>query len=234
MSRAYPSIALVLCAFCACSEREGRAPPPLPSIPSALPVVPSEQPVAPTASGQAPTPGGGRDAHAQKSSKRVAESERKSTSQRKPSAPEPASAAKAASVAPARAASVAPAPAPQPAATPAEKIASRVKVPSTAHVHAELPSGLQRDLDADPRMQSWLDRAFAIIDGCHAQNRGAAGTIEAQLTMHEEARPDADIRALPPALSGVVACATGGLMRTKMPLFTGAEGTRYTVRIRFD
>ena len=111
---------------------------------------------------------------------------------------------------------------------------SRVTVPQLPHVRAEVPDGLQRDLDADPRMQSWLDRVFAVIDGCHAQNRGATGTIEAQITMHENERPDADIRSLPPALSSVVACATGGLMRTKMPLFTGREGARYPVRIRFQ
>lgn len=134
-------------------------------------------------------------------------------------------------------------PAPAPAGARAERtpapraapsVAGRVRVPSTAHVRAEVPPGLQRDLDADPRMQSWLDRVFAVIDACHAKNRRATGTLEAAIVMHENARPDADIRALPPALSGVVACATGSLLRIKMPLFTGREGTRHIVRIRFE
>ena len=44
---------------------------------------------------------------------------------------------------------------------------------------------------------------------------------------------DADILRLPPQLSGIVACATGKLMRIKMPLFTGSEGHKETVKIHF-
>jgi hypothetical protein len=124
-----------------------------------------------------------------------------------------------------------PAPA-APAAAP--KAAGKVTIPRTAHVRAEVPAGLQRDLDADPRMQSWLNRVFAVIDDCHARDRSVRGTVEALLTMHENERPDADLRALPPALTALVACSTGALMRVKMPLFTGGEGTRYTVKIVFQ
>jgi hypothetical protein len=31
-----------------------------------------------------------------------------------------------------------------------------------------------------------------------------------------------------------VACATGQLMRTRMPLFTGSEGEQYVVRVKFE
>jgi hypothetical protein len=110
----------------------------------------------------------------------------------------------------------------------------KVAVPRTANVHVEFPQGLQADLDADPRMQSWVDKVIAIVDGCHANNRGANGTISTRITMHENDRPDADILSLPGQLSSVVACATGSLMRVKMPLFTGREGTRYDVRIVFE
>jgi hypothetical protein len=114
---------------------------------------------------------------------------------------------------------------------PAPVVAKRVSVPRTEHVHVELPAGLQGDLDADPRMQKWVDRVIAIADGCHARNRAATGTLEAQVTMHENERPSASLRSLPGQLSGLVSCATGALMGVKMPLFTGREGTRYTVRI---
>jgi hypothetical protein len=51
--------------------------------------------------------------------------------------------------------------------------------------------------------------------------------------MHANARPDPDVQSLPGELSGIVTCATGQLMRTKMPLFTGTEGESYTVKVRF-
>jgi hypothetical protein len=123
-----------------------------------------------------------------------------------------------------------PAAIPVPAARPAAS-AKKVVVPGTPNVHVDYPLGLQNDLDADPRMQSWVDKLIAIVDGCHAKNRSATGAISARITMHENERPDAAILALPAPLSSVVACATGSLMRVKMPLFTGHEGTRYDVRI---
>jgi hypothetical protein len=122
--------------------------------------------------------------------------------------------------------------APVPAAPAAAR--GKVVVPRTANVHIDYPAGLQADLDADPRMQAWVDKVIAVIDGCHAKNRSAKGTIATRITMHENDRPDADILSLPGALSSVVACATGSLMRIKMPLFTGREGTRYDVRIAFE
>lgn len=107
-------------------------------------------------------------------------------------------------------------------------------MPRTANVRIDFPAGLQADLDADPRMQTWVDKVVPIIDGCHGNNRAAKGTISTRITMHENERPDADILSLPGQLSSVVACATGALMRVKMPLFTGREGTRYDVRIVFE
>jgi hypothetical protein len=132
-----------------------------------------------------------------------------------------------------------PMPAPMPAPQPAPSsrppaLTKEVVVPRTPHVRAELPSGLQADLDADPRMQSWVNRVIDIADTCHAKDRSARGTIAARVTMHENERPDVDLRNLPGALSSVVACATGSLMRTKMPLFTGREGSSYDVRIVFE
>lgn len=126
----------------------------------------------------------------------------------------------------------APAPvAPKPAAAPPAK--GKVSIPRTAHVSIDVPAGLQADLDKDPRMQPWANQVVSVIDKCHTQNAAALGTIEVLITMHENARPNADIKKLPGALSPVVACATGGLMRTKMPLFTGSEGARYAVKINF-
>ncbi|MDB4972623.1 MAG: hypothetical protein JWN48_964 [Myxococcaceae bacterium] len=107
-------------------------------------------------------------------------------------------------------------------------------MPRTAHVHIELPSGLQADLDADPRMQSWVNRFVSIVDDCHARNRTAQGAVEALITMHENDRPDGTLRAVPAQLSPIVTCATFALMQVKMPLFTGREGSRYTVRVIFD
>lgn len=125
-------------------------------------------------------------------------------------------------------------PAPAPVATPSK---GKVTIPSTAHVRVEIPTGLQTALDLDPRMQPWANKVIQVIDSCYTQERksnaGAAGVISVRITMHSESRPDADIKALPPALSGVVACATGSLMRTKMPLFTGKEGEKHNVDIRF-
>lgn len=116
--------------------------------------------------------------------------------------------------------------------------ATKVVVPRTDHVHAEFPKGLQAWLDADSRMQPWVAEVMRVADRCYAREResnaSAAGVIEVAVTMHQDARPDADILALPPELSGIVVCATGDLMRSGMPLFTGKEGDRYTVRIAFE
>lgn len=126
-----------------------------------------------------------------------------------------------------------PAPRPEP-----EKPKTRVQVPRTAHVHAALPAALQALLDDDPRMQPWVNRVISVADACYVKNNGrgmaSAGTITATVTMHENARPDVDIDSLPPQLSSVVACATGDLMRNRMPLFTSAEGERHRVSLHFE
>jgi hypothetical protein len=131
-----------------------------------------------------------------------------------------------------------PAAAPAPAPVAPTPAATKVVVPRTDHVHVEVPKGLQAWLDADTRMQPWVATVMRVADRCYAQvresNAGAAGTISVAVTMHKDARPDADILALPPQLSGVVACGTGDLMRSGMPLFTGNEGERYTVHIVFQ
>lgn len=110
-------------------------------------------------------------------------------------------------------------------------------MPSTSRLHVEVPAGLQRWLDADTRMQPWLNKVVPVIDKCYGNvlkdNPNASGTISFRVTMHKDARPDPDIQSLPGQLSGVVACATGQLMRARMPLFTGTEGESYTVRVRF-
>jgi hypothetical protein len=132
-----------------------------------------------------------------------------------------------------------PAPAPEPAAPPpaAKPTGGRVVVPSTSRLHVEVPAGLQRWLDADTRMQPWLNKVVPVIDKCYGNvlkdNPNASGTISFRVTMHKDARPDPDIQSLPGQLSGVVACATGQLMRARMPLFTGTEGESYTVRVKF-
>lgn len=124
--------------------------------------------------------------------------------------------------------------APAPAPARAAKPKNRVVVPQTQHIRTDITEALQADLDADPRMQAWLERAMAVIDGCHAKERMAVGTVQATLTMHESARPTFTLGSLSPRLGGVVACATSQLMRIKMPLFTGREGTRHTVRVSFQ
>jgi hypothetical protein len=133
----------------------------------------------------------------------------------------------------------APTPTPPPPAHAAPApAATKVVVPRTDHVHVDVPKGLQAWLDADTRMQPWVATVMRVADRCYAQvresNAGAAGTIEVAVTMHKDARPDADILALPPQLSGIVACGTGDLIRSGMPLFTGNEGERYTLRLVFQ
>jgi hypothetical protein len=122
-------------------------------------------------------------------------------------------------------------PPPQPVKT------GKVSVPSTAHVKVDVPRGIQGFLDADPRMQPWVTSVIGVADACYTTERktnpAAEGEIDVKVTMHENDRPDADILKLPPQLSGIVACATGKLMRIKMPLFTGKEGLKETVKLHF-
>jgi cytoskeletal protein RodZ len=123
----------------------------------------------------------------------------------------------------------------QPSTKPAKS--GVVVVPQTAHVRVDIPKGLQKLLNDDSRMQPWVDTVMKVADSCYATQREssekAEGVIVVDVTMHPNARPDAEIKSLPPQLSGMVACATGGLMRTHMPLFTGPEGEQHTVRIHF-
>jgi hypothetical protein len=87
-------------------------------------------------------------------------------------------------------------------------------------------------------MQPWVNRVIEVADRCYstARGRGTAGpgTIKARITMHENARPDVDLESLPPQLSAVVACATGDLMRNRMPLFTSREGERHQLALHFE
>ena len=105
-------------------------------------------------------------------------------------------------------------------------------------MHVEFPKGLQADLDADPRMQPFVNQVISVADKCYADarksNPSAAGTIELVATMHSEARPDVDVRKSPTALANVVACGMGRLMSLKMPLFTGKEGQKYPIKIVFE
>ncbi|HKO51190.1 MAG TPA: hypothetical protein VJV79_25950, partial [Polyangiaceae bacterium] len=90
----------------------------------------------------------------------------------------------------------------------------------------------------DPRMQPWLTRVMGVAKDCYDRERkadpNATGVIALKITMHENARPDADVKTLPAQLSGLVPCATGQLMRARMPLFTGPEGQSHTIKIHFE
>jgi len=154
---------------------------------------------------------------------------RESTPKPAPLAPPPEPSQVAPAAEPPVPAPAAAAPAPE---APAKK--NKVTVPSTDHVKIDLPKGMQALLDADTRMQPWVEKVVAVADRCYkSKAMGSSATIVVDVTMHPNARPDADVRSLPPTLAGVVACATGDLMRTKMPLFTGPEGERHTLKIRF-
>jgi hypothetical protein len=108
-------------------------------------------------------------------------------------------------------------------------------VPSTPHVRAKVPPGLQAWLNADPRMGPWLTKALAVVDSCYAELRTndptVAGVVEFSVTMHPNARPSATLRSLPAPLRGIVLCVTTQLLGVKMPLFTGSEGDRQIVRV---
>lgn len=125
------------------------------------------------------------------------------------------------------------APAPEPA-----KATGKVTVPKTDHVHIDVPKGLQHWLDADTRMQPWVNKVVSVADGCYERERKdnpkAAGVIPIKITMHENERPDADIGSVPSSLGAVIACGTTKLMGSRPPLFTGKEGESYTVKIHFD
>lgn len=203
-------------------------PPPLPA-PAAPPLAaPSEPPTAAPADATRAE----LEEAAEKSASAREAAPKASGKKGKPStsSPKPAPSKPAEPVKPAPSAPVA-APTPAPVI---EKPRGKVTIPSTEHVRVQVPSGLQADLDKDPRMQPWANQVVNVIDGCYTKTGASPGTIEVRITMHDSARPDADLGGVPNGLAPVVACATGGLLRTKMPLFTGTEGTRYTVRVVFQ
>ena len=179
------SLLLVLGLAVGCER--ARPPPPLPSLPPPLP----------TATARLDVPDEPKGATAPRERKQPAAKQKQAPTPRPPrpvsrhaSAPPPSRAVE--GPAPVRGPSPTPPPAPR-----------AVVVPRTPHVWAEIPPGLQRDLDADPRMQPWLERVIAIADDCHARDRGRRGTLEARVTMHASARPEADLRGVPVALAGL-------------------------------
>jgi hypothetical protein len=102
-------------------------------------------------------------------------------------------------------------------------------------VQIEVSPGLQTWLNADPRMRAWMDKAIAVVDACYAELRrsdgAATGVVELNVTMHQNARPSASVGSMPWALKGVASCVTTHLFGVKMPLFTGREGDRQTLRV---
>lgn len=204
----------------ACGEETKVAsPPPLPTMPAPAPAAPVAEVEPPTAVAVQKVPEPKPAKLSKREKAKLAKAEAADAKANKPALQSPA-----------------PAPTPVKPSAPAAGTPAKGKVviPRTAHVNIAVPAGLQADLDKDARMQPWANQVISVIDKCHTQNPNAAGTIEVQITMHENARPDADIKKLPSELSPIVACATGGLMRTKMPLFTGTEGARYMVKINFS
>jgi hypothetical protein len=207
-----------------CESPTYGAPPALPPAPPPSPVAPA--PAEPAALDQAaaePAPSGKRAGKGKRARERERESSQPPSSEARKPAADPAPAP--------------PPPAKPPAATPAAAPPTpkgSVRVPESEHVRIELPSGLQADLDHDPRMQPWVNKAVSSLERCYAPLRdaGAAGVIEVRLVMHENERPSAEPGKLPSSLTPMLACVTGDLMRVKMPLFTGKEGTRYTLKIR--
>lgn len=138
------------------------------------------------------------------------------TASKTPARPTPAPAAR--PVAPAK-----------PAATP-----KRVSLPSTAHVRYVVGSGMQKLVDKDPRIVTWLRKITPVLDRCYRGLSGSPkGTVKVSVTMHENRRPSAGLKTLPSSLAGLMPCATMKLMSTRAPMFTGPEGQRHTVSIQF-
>jgi len=111
------------------------------------------------------------------------------------------------------------------------------EMPSSAHVRIEAPKGLEADLAKDTRMKPWLQKSVAAATKCYEVEAKTTpkltGTIEVGIVMHENDRPDAAIKKLPPQLSGVFACVSGAMMKSRMPLFVGKEGQKYTAKVVF-
>lgn len=226
--------------------------PAVPATPEpAAPVEPAEPTPVPTPVPAPPVAEPAKPAEAAKPAKEVAEKP-KAPEPAKPSTPKPAEPKPVEPAKPAKPVEVAkpvepskPVEPPKPVepVKPAEpekpaKPATKVTVPQSEHVKISVPSRVQELLNADPRMQPWINNTVGVIETCYAQvrkdNSSASGTISFVLEMHENARPDADITSLPPQLSGIVTCGTGKLMRSaRMPLFTGKEGEKHTIKVKF-
>ena len=110
-------------------------------------------------------------------------------------------------------------------------------MPGSANVKIDVPKGLQTDLAKDTRMKPWLEKGVAAATKCYEREAKTVpkltGTIEVAIVMRENDRPDASIKTLPPQLSGLFACLSGAMMKSRMPLFTGKEGQKYTARVTF-
>jgi hypothetical protein len=207
-------------------------PPVEPEVPVPPPATPAPAPM--PAPAEAPAPATTASAKPAKAAKPQPTSRPAAREEVAKAEPKPAEAAPAPPPAPP------PAPAePEPAAEPAPAPPkTKVAVPQSANVRVDIPQGMQALLDLDPRMQPWVNNVMRIIERCYererASNSSAEGAISVAVTMHPNARPDADVGTLPPQLAGVFACASGDLMRApRMPLFTGPEGQRYTLRVHF-
>jgi len=224
-----PAAVLTLMALLAgCESRTYGKPPPAPPAPPAAPAPPVAVPTDLAEAAPVPDERAGKAARARDARTRADSASRNAgarsggAASKPPATPLPAAPAEKAATPAAK------------TPAPAREAKGSVRVPQSEHVRIELPSGLQADLDHDPRMQPWVNKAVSAIERCYAPLRdaGTSGVIEVRLVMHENERPSAEPGKLPTALTPMLACVTGDMMRTKMPLFTGKEGTRYTLKIR--
>jgi hypothetical protein len=208
---------------------------PVPAAPApAAPVVHEAATVKPVAHVEEAKPAAA-EIKAKESAAASAKTEPKESAKTAAATPEPKAAPTAAATKPAEpaASSKTAPPAPEPA-----NATGKVTVPHTDHVHLDVPKGLQHWLDADTRMQPWVNKVVSVADACYERERKenpkAAGVIPVKIKMHENERPDADVGSVPSSLGAVIACATTKLMGSRPPLFTGKEGDSYTVKIHFD
>lgn len=154
----------------------------------------------------------------------------------------PAAAAKAAPAdkgasKPAAAASASKAPAAASTATKAPSspaVPPKATLPQTTHVRFEIDPGMQKLLDADSRMVDWVKRILPVIDTCYREQAfHGSGVIRVAVTVHANKGPDTAIQSLPAVLASLLPCATTRLMTVRPPLFTGPEGEKHNVGIRF-
>lgn len=199
------------------------APPGTPEQPADEAVVEGELP--PGAEATAPKPAAKAAAHGGK----------KTATKRKPSAAKKTSlrsTAKASTPAPTRPSATPSAPA---TTAPKPSPPKRVALPSTNHIRYIVGSGMQALVDKDPRIVTWLRRITPVLDRCYRGLSGSPkGTVKVSITMHENRRPSVGLKTLPPSLAGMMPCATSKLMGTRAPLFTGPEGQKHTISIRFQ